>query len=327
MTPTPAEAAGWPYGPTPHEYSPVVCNVNGPSRVNVFDLFAAMGEPWEGCVEARPSPYDVRDIPPGSNPDTQFVPYMWPDETDGWPGTSPSSLVRNDYLPRASYPSWMERHGNSQIFDQAYVWKYRSPPNSDYTSFIERGPNAACPEPIVPLTGTRAELDASIASLRSVGAAGTNSALGMMWGWRVLSPDAPFTEGIPYDPENSSKIVILMTDGINDVTPQPNSWNQSDFGAYGYIQDGRLGANRPSTQAQLDNRLRTICRSMKDDGTEIIIYTVMFDPEGGLPSSVRALFRGCASDPDLYFEASSPESLVAAFQEIANDIRRLRLAE
>jgi hypothetical protein len=46
---------------------------------------------------------------------------------------------------------------------------------------------------------------------------GTNQAEGLAWGWRVLSPSAPFTEGRPYnDPSDPvRKVIVLMTDGEN----------------------------------------------------------------------------------------------------------------
>lgn len=327
-----AQAVGsWPYGPTPTGSTPPLGPVGATcerviTQVNHFDLFNAMGEPWGGCVEARPEPFDTSDVPPGANPNTRWVPYLWPDEKDGVNGAVPSAHSRNDYLDTPSLPSWMRIFTNGDFFNQNWVWKYRDDsPDSDYTSFIEQGPNAACPEPIVPLTGTRAELDGAIAGLRAVGAAGTNAAFGMAWGWRVLSPGAPFTEGLPYDPENSRKIIILMTDGINDATPQNNSYNDADYGAYGYLDRGRLGPNRTAAINRLDNKLREVCSAAKATGREIIVYTVMFDPGGGIPGSTRALYRQCATEPDMYFEASDADALIDTFNAIAADIRRLRL--
>ena len=44
---------------------------------------------------------------------------------------------------------------------------------------------------------------------------------GAMWGWRVLSPGAPFTDGRAYSTKNNTKVLVLMTDGQN--TYYPNS--------------------------------------------------------------------------------------------------------
>jgi hypothetical protein len=160
-----------------------------------------------------------------------------------------------------------------------------------------------------------------------VGAAGTNSAFGMVWGWRVLSPGVPFTQGLPYDPENTRKIIILMTDGVNDVTEQRNGYNRADYGAYGYLRQGRLGNNRNQAQARLDRKLREVCNEVQRTGREIMVYTVMFDPQGGLPPSLRSLYRDCATEADMFFQASDSADLVSAFNDIAADIRRLRLTQ
>ena len=44
-----------------------------------------------------------------------------------------------------------------------------------------------------------------------------------MWGWRVLSPTAPFTEGRAYTANDNKKILVLMTDGENTYYPQPTA--------------------------------------------------------------------------------------------------------
>lgn len=41
---------------------------------------------------------------------------------------------------------------------------------------------------------------------------------GLLWGWRVLSPTVPFTQGAPYDDEKWIKALVLLTDGENMVS-------------------------------------------------------------------------------------------------------------
>ena len=54
-----------------------------------------------------------------------------------------------------------------------------------------------------------------------------------MWGWRVLSPEPPFTEGRDYtDPENT-KYLVLMTDGENWHQAMSNH-NKSSYHSFGY---------------------------------------------------------------------------------------------
>jgi hypothetical protein len=93
---------GWPHGPRPRTIpNDGDCSRRGPSEVNHFHLFEAMGEQWAGCVEARPEPFDTSDTPPGGGRggDTRWVPYLWPDERDGVNGSNPRAHSRNDYLP------------------------------------------------------------------------------------------------------------------------------------------------------------------------------------------------------------------------------------
>ena len=148
---TGAQAAGsWPYG-TLDGNSVIDCSRKTPNPVNHFDLFSAMNVPWKGCVEARPSPYDTSDEPPANGkPDTLFVPYLWPDEHDT------SEHIRNNYLADTTgMPSWV-KYPTDATLRQAWIWKYDGgKPNLDDASFLTRGPNAACPDPIVRLTATR----------------------------------------------------------------------------------------------------------------------------------------------------------------------------
>lgn len=55
-------------------------------KVNHLDLFNSVGpqrNDWQGCVEARPHPFDVNDAPPNSsNPITKWVPQFWPDAAE-----------------------------------------------------------------------------------------------------------------------------------------------------------------------------------------------------------------------------------------------------
>jgi Flp pilus assembly protein TadG len=324
---TGAHAAGsWPYG-TLGESTPVDCNRKTPSRANHFDLFQAMNLAWKGCVEARPGPYDVTDEAPNrGKPDTLFVPYLWPDEHDE---EFKKGNVRNSYLSdQANMPSWI-KNGNDPVLRQAWIWKYDGgKPNVDNAAFITRGPNAACPDPIVPLTSNKTKLDAAIDSLRAYGASGTNIGEGLAWAWRVISAGDPFPEGAPYNKKNK-KFIVLMTDGFNEVVwqgPVDYSWNKSDYGATGYASKARLGtSDLAGMTRELDRRLADVCRNIK--AKDIQVFTLLFDPVGYTQSSdVENLLRNCATTKDRHvFKASSHGQLVKAFQTIATEIVNLRI--
>jgi len=51
---------------------------------NVLNLYNQIqNRSWNGCVRARPTPFDTQDTAPGGG-DTLWVPYFAPDEPDFW---------------------------------------------------------------------------------------------------------------------------------------------------------------------------------------------------------------------------------------------------
>ena len=74
-------------------------------------------------------------------------------------------------------------------------------------------PNRYCPVELLPLTSDKSDIEDKIDEMYSDG--NTHINVGLVWGWRVLSPTAPFTEGHAYDDEDYNKAIVLMTDGEN----------------------------------------------------------------------------------------------------------------
>jgi von Willebrand factor type A domain len=239
-----------------------------------------------------------------------------------------SRNVRNTYLnDNATMPGWVKNGSNGPL-KQAWVWKYNKGPKPkiDDDSFLTAGPNAACPDPIVPLTNNRGKLTGALDSLRAYAASGTNIAEGLAWAWRVVSPGEPFTEGAPYGPTNK-KYIVLMTDGFNEVVPQGVTWNKSDYTSVGYAAKGRLGTTDLEAMTKvLDKRLAEVCTNIKATGIQI--FTVLYDPVGRNGSSqVEELLRTCSTSPKTHaYKASSQADLVNAFQKIAGEISALRLS-
>ncbi|MFN3689179.1 hypothetical protein [Salinarimonas sp.] len=323
--------------------NPPDCTDFTPSRVNHFDVFAAMGVRWGGCVEARPHPWDVNDRPPRTGDrDSFFVPWLWPDENgDG--------RSRNDYLPNFdprdplwAPPSWLHLPASDPRayweLERAWVWKYSSgvrPRDTELTthplSSRRLGPNMSCPDPLVPLTNDRRRLLDAAGSFTARGASGTAMNLGLVWAWRMLSPNF-VPEARPFARENR-KFIILMTDGFNELVPQigqgqpGTTFNISDYTGYGYLENNRLGTrNRERAMEVLDARTEQVCRNIK--GQDIEIFTVMFDPDGYLDSSyVEWLLGRCATNANTHvFRASDGQQLIGAFRAIGNQINALRIA-
>ncbi len=145
-----------------------------------------------------------------------------------------------------------------------------------------------------------------------------------MWGWRVLSPGAPFTQGKSYTAPNNRKVMILMTDGENNLNGVSNL-NHSDYGSYGYVIKGRVGSTS-STNTTLTTALNTrtamACANAKAQG--ILIYTIGFGADLG--SSIT-LLKNCASDPKYFYQPTSSSDLKPVFLQIAQSINSLRIAE
>ena len=181
---------------------------------------------WAGCVEQRPSPYDVDDTPASTgNPATLYVPMFAPDQ------------VRNDY--NNYWSDVVSSDDYSAAKRQAYMPKYFDLSNIGYVASagtskagLNAGPNASCTtQPITPLTDVTNvdgmnKIKTAIDAMQPLG--GTSVGSGLAWGWRVVSSGAPFTEGRPETEKGNDKVVIVLTDGANTYyTPGSLGYNDS----------------------------------------------------------------------------------------------------
>lgn len=168
--------------------------------------------------------------------------------------------------------------------------------------------NAWCARPLTPLTEDRTTIVNEIAAFTANG--NTYIADGVMWGLRVLSPQAPFTEGA--DPATSTrkvrKIMILMTDGENQASPRiddfPDHWG--------------------SDLARSDTWTKQACNYAKNKGG-VEIFTVTFGTS--VPPAAKNIMKKCAKTPANYYDAASADKLDQAFQDIANSLTKLRLTQ
>ncbi len=282
-----------------------------------FTLLKQMNNtPWEGCVEARPRPYDIQDYPPVlGSPDTQFIPFFWPDEPDS---TSGFYGYPNNYLPDATAsPNWLVREQNSA--------KYVTSPAVGYQvgTGYQLGPNGGCSlQPMMRLTTNFPVLKSAIDGMVAVG--DTNIALGLMWGWHSLSPNNPLADGAAYDAEHLRKVIILMTDGENTMgDPSSGSeQNRSYYSGLGYIWQGLLSllSGSPATRTQaMDGRLSALCQNIK--AKNITVYTVRVEVKSG----ASTVLQTCASSLGNYYDVQDVAQLNAAFESIAGSIDTLHI--
>lgn len=174
--------------------------------------------------------------------------------------------------------------------------------------YFTRYPNYICPQShITPLSSNQSLLLDRIDEMQASGH--TLGNVGMVWGWRVISPDFPFEEGASYTDEAWRKVVIMMTDGQNTMHPR--------YSAYRRTYDHNIDAG------DLNDKLETTCESMKDEG--IIIYTITFT--SSINDTTKDYYRNCATDSTKYHDAPGQDDLVEAFEAISRELSNLYIRE
>ncbi|MGB8816312.1 MAG: pilus assembly protein [Rhizobiaceae bacterium] len=309
--------------------------------VSRFALYKHLGMQWPGCVEHRPTvggvDYGITDIAPNSaDPKTLYIPAFASDE----PG---NSGFPNSYLPDMGNPigsgtaaGRMARYGavydssiktmtfNQQIAASA-AWSAVSPDFSNqnyYGSYsVNKGPDFGCDvQPIMALTGNYPALKAKVNSLAAQGS--TNIIEGAAWGWRTLSPQLPFSEGKPYNNTGTRKILVLLTDGSNNLGLINNALG-SAYNSYGYLVDGRLGlssGSRTQVTDAMNDRTLAVCANAKAEGIEI--YTIKLEEPDVVTGT---MLRDCASGADHYFDVPNRTLLDDAFAKIKDKIEIVRI--
>ena len=230
---------------------------------------------------------------------------------DTWVGVTPFSGRVNIFDYGAGWmtgagPGW----ANRLCADR------RSPPNveNDEPPSTEAFPHywatsgyvgtETCPAPrALGLTPNRSTVQASIDGLYET--AGTSTQVGMVWGWRMVSPKWRGLWGDASLPktaaETPGKYVIMMTDGDN------HPFESADDVA------SPLGDPALST-ADVDQRLLRECTAMKAEG--ITIFTVAFD----MGAALTTLYQSCASTSDYHFDVQSNNELIEVFEKLGMTI-------
>ena len=229
-----------------------------PAPADDQDLPQVAPEAWQGCLDEHrlPAVGSHASLPSGSNllngpahePFAQSffpAPYGAAYECVDHPGPDALALQFCYDEFRFGDGSWTERR-RQQLQPAQY------------------GCPATQPE-IVPLTSQRANVEAAIARLEAVGTL-TYSALGLLWGTRLLDPSWKSVWGDavhPVDPattENARKALVLLTDGDDTYC---------DLGA---------GTQRSCAASPAGVARAQACEAAKARGIEVFVITAM-DPE------------------------------------------------
>jgi len=355
-------------------------NVLSPSGSNFtsrFDIFRKLKSSsgnsswgWGGCLEMLPYPLNTQDSAPTSgNKDSYYVPLFAPDEPGdasstyrGYTDSTGTYYSYNSYIDddnSTNYGSCAINKSLSYDASLGRACKYVIPLNATSSTYvgIPNGPNFGCTtQPLLPLTTDQTALKTLINNMAPLGS--TNIFEGLMWGWRTLSPKSVFSSAYAsinpatsppasYTATSSSsnassinKIIILMTDGTNSWTANPNAPTGSLYFAAGYFQNANQSSANPrmppapyqnvsdsnSARAALDALTATACTNAK--AVNISIYTIGFSiPTDPIDSAGQTLLKNCASSASQFFIANNSNDLISAFQKIQASIGALRLTQ
>lgn len=203
----------------------------------------------------------------------------------------------------------------------AFLDNLNSPTSPKYSGQAANAanPGSNCPNVrMLDLTTDTGALNSAINDLRGLG--DTHVPSGLIWGWNMLVPGQPFGSAVPREELErigGKKVIVLMTDGINSMAPRLYD------GVYAGFANGSLNPPKWRQRSTTDDLTARICQNIKNDGNNIQIYTVLFDVKDTIMENI---LRGCASDPNtMAFTASDRAGLLAAFTDIGNQLRKLKI--
>ncbi len=235
--------------------------------------------------------------------------------------STPSEKMKIGLVPYAKFvnigtsmqgESWLQAPGSGFSSWNGCVGSRISPLDIEDNNYgtkipaIKETHSYNCPDAAIQkLTKHKGVIDTGINAM--VGSGFTYIPSGLMWGWRLLSQQAPFTEGSAPS-GNVTKAIILMTDGENTILP--GSPQQSCY-------SGSWQTSCASGAA--DTVTKNLCDNIKAEG--IVIYTVAFKA----PAGAQSMMQYCASTSANYYDATNSAALKLAFKNIAKSLQRLRV--
>lgn len=259
---------------------------------------------WNGCIMERDTvafssglypPEDALDL------DIDLVPNN--DDRTKW----------KFYLPNIAYP-----RGANPGFAQTPAAVTTADENPSYSNGTVVGNGySACPSEVMPLrtipTSQRALLQNYVNGLIAIG--GTYHDSGMAWGTRLISPTGLFAANNAAAPNGApiSRHIIFMTDG--DMAPNAGVYG---FQGQEYTMERVGSTNTAELTARHNTRFQALCNAAKT--RNITVWVVAFG------TALNAEMTECASSGSA-FQAANKAQLHARFQQIAQQITRLRLQQ
>jgi Flp pilus assembly protein TadG len=261
---------------------------------------------WDGCIEERatvsqasysPIPAAARDL-----------------DLDG-PVTSDPKTQWGMVLPDLIFTRNGTNVGNFTLAEQKTETEYGN--GAYYACPTEAKIMQSWPDPV--------PFDQYVDSLKAEG--NTYHDIGLLWGWRFLSPKGIFASQNQYTPLGGkiARHLIFMTDGdpctgVTNYTAYGVAWfdrRQTDptvAPTDGCTTTGTL-------TAQVNARTVALCTAIKNDDPDTTLWVITF---GYVDPTTVTRLTNCAS-PGRYYSASNAATLQQTFATIANSISQLRL--
>ena len=281
---------------------------NCTSRPDDQGLADEAPEDWRGCVDEQRVDGDGHaKLPPG-NPPTEAALLSLPSPENPFA----QGIYASTY--GFAYECLQSQLPANLLYHDCY-----STPGTGSSSKIY-GPYEAqrfCPadaSPILPLSPVASDVKDAIGNLKAVGLA-TYSALGVLWGQRLLTPGWKQVWGDdvhPVDPASEDgtgarKAIVLLTDG----------------------EDNQCGPGDPSCEHnQVGIKRQTACDMAKKAGIEVFVIAAMHPDQ--VSGTLGASLKACSSEADdsdgkyVFLNNADAESLETAFADIANQLKVFR---
>lgn len=264
---------------------------------------APQTEEWSGCLDEHRVDGGLANLPAK----TDLI---------SLPGNS--AFAQGIYASHYAYGIDCPQRPLPQDFNWQYCYGTSTITGDDAWNIIPVGPQYLCendPGSILPLTADASDLVSAIENLKPVGS-GTYSALGLLWGQRLLTHSWKDVWGDsvhPVDPEaegstGARKAIVLLTDG----------------------EDSQCSLRDPTCdKTDVGIAREDACEHVKAAGIEIFVIAAM-QPDKVSETLGKSLSACSSQKPDdpnskyVFLNNTTPEDLETAFADIANQLKVFR---
>lgn len=280
-------------------------NPNVKAGLVPFDFYVNVGTSYRGASWLKnTTDYSVNNPPSCSNtyPNKKLVSHVWTAATcksDGVPydcSRYVDTYDNGDPVKVCNNGSTSNYKWYGCVGSQNAPYDIGEVANS--TNPVPGMMNVSCSSPLIRLTNDPKPLKTAIAATAAKNE--TYIAPALLWAWRMLSPNSPFS-GDAQAYGGAQKYVVLMTDGANTHSPK---------------YPGHEG-----TDVNLANsRLTDLCKNVKATG--VTVYTIAF---AVTDTTIKNLLSSCSSGPPYYYDANTTSDLTNAFAAIGAQLTAVRL--